>query len=205
MGSWVCVANQCQWECAQTGEAHLALAAQPMEGDAPLAVQFTATLHLFDDAMNEQYYCADFAWDFGDGEGYAAIPSCIPYEPGMSEIQTTYTAVHTYMKPGTYGAKLVVKGLESDAATVVIPAIDAQYACSTDVDCATAGCSGQLCVNAQHGKDIVTTCEYRSAYDCLKLTSCGCSESVCQFAKTEEYQGCIEEAAMQTGSVGPSL
>ncbi len=99
--------------------------------------------------------------------------------------------------------------------------------CSADSDCATAGCSGQLCVkadkaadmsetqgvsesqklsvsddaqklklltHAQNAKrsDIITTCEYKEEYGCLKLTSCGCNEGRCGWAANANYSECIE-------------
>lgn len=66
--------------------------------------------------------------------------------------------------------------------------------CLTDSDCVKAGCSGQLCVQADKAADIITTCEYKAEYDCLKLTSCGCVEGRCGWAATEEYETCLEKA-----------
>ncbi|MEM4272621.1 MAG: eight-cysteine-cluster domain-containing protein, partial [Candidatus Bilamarchaeaceae archaeon] len=62
--------------------------------------------------------------------------------------------------------------------------------CSVDSDCVRAGCSSQLCVpSASAG--IVTTCEYKSEYDCLPLSHCGCNEGRCGWAQTPEYLNCL--------------
>ena len=63
--------------------------------------------------------------------------------------------------------------------------------CTSDTDCATAGCSGQLCVPSVDAEGTVTTCEYLPEYDCLRLTSCGCYDGKCQWRQTEEYLACM--------------
>ncbi len=87
----------------------------------------------------------------------------------------------------------------------------AEAECSSDSDCATTGCSGQLCAkrekasdmsetqgvseHAQNAKrsDIITTCEYKEEYGCLRLTSCGCNEGRCGWAENVNYSECIEQ------------
>lgn len=64
--------------------------------------------------------------------------------------------------------------------------------CQTDADCMTGGCSGQLCGLKDVVGDTITTCEYRNDYACLKETSCGCNDGICQWANTPEYQQCLE-------------
>src|SRR3989338_2363502 len=64
--------------------------------------------------------------------------------------------------------------------------------CSTDADCATAGCSGELCAKAEDVEGIITTCEYREEYACLKQTSCGCNEGKCGWKETAEYAKCTD-------------
>lgn len=67
--------------------------------------------------------------------------------------------------------------------------------CSSDPDCMTGGCSGQLCIpksEADAGGGI-TTCEWREEYGCLKrYASCGCVDGVCKWSKSEKYQTCID-------------
>jgi eight-cysteine-cluster-containing protein len=63
--------------------------------------------------------------------------------------------------------------------------------CTTASDCVRAGCSTQLCVPSSQS-DIITTCEYKSSYDCLPLSSCGCNEGKCGWAQTPDYLNCLD-------------
>jgi|SRR3989338_4648575 len=67
------------------------------------------------------------------------------------------------------------------------------YECFKDSDCAPAGCSGQICAPSGKASEIITTCEYKEEYSCLKLTSCGCVDYECQWLENAEYSGCLEE------------
>lgn len=64
--------------------------------------------------------------------------------------------------------------------------------CSTNNDCAPAGCSSQICASADKASEIITTCEYREEYSCLKLTSCGCVNNKCAWSENENYLKCLE-------------
>lgn len=64
--------------------------------------------------------------------------------------------------------------------------------CSTNNDCAPAGCSSQICVSAEKASQIITTCEYREEYSCLKLTSCGCFNNKCAWLENDNYKECLE-------------
>src|SRR3989344_636877 len=59
--------------------------------------------------------------------------------------------------------------------------------CSIDADCAAGGCSGQICGKKDAVKDIITTCEFKEEYGCLKLTSCGCENKKCMWKENKEY------------------
>jgi eight-cysteine-cluster-containing protein len=65
--------------------------------------------------------------------------------------------------------------------------------CSSDSDCSKQGCSGQLCRPKSAGR-IVTTCEYRPEYDCLKMIDCGCVNGQCKWRTDSGYDGCVERA-----------
>ncbi len=53
--------------------------------------------------------------------------------------------------------------------------------CSSDGDCLTDGCSGEVCRSVSE-EGIVTTCEYLDCYDDTAYgVSCGCVESQCQW------------------------
>jgi eight-cysteine-cluster-containing protein len=64
--------------------------------------------------------------------------------------------------------------------------------CEIDSDCATGGCSGQVCLPKDKAQDLITTCEYKPEYDCLKLTSCSCIEGRCQFEQNQQYEDCLD-------------
>jgi len=65
--------------------------------------------------------------------------------------------------------------------------------CTTDKDCRTAGCSGQICTTAANARGIFTTCEYKEEYDCLKKTSCSCVDGYCKWEENEEYKKCLAD------------
>lgn len=66
------------------------------------------------------------------------------------------------------------------------------YECLKDSDCATAGCSGQICTSNEKTKGLITTCEFKEEYKCLKFSSCGCVNNKCQWKESNEYSNCLE-------------
>ncbi len=64
--------------------------------------------------------------------------------------------------------------------------------CHTDRDCATGGCSGEICGPKEKVKNIMSACVYKPEYACLKYTSCRCIQGKCQWEKTEEYLECLK-------------
>lgn len=71
------------------------------------------------------------------------------------------------------------------------PVTDAE--CTIDSDCTAAGCSGQLCLPKDKAKNIMTTCEFKAEYECLRLTSCSCVKGKCGWVESEEYKECLED------------
>jgi len=54
-------------------------------------------------------------------------------------------------------------------------------ACSTDADCGTGGCSGQVC-QSRDEEPIITTCEYRDCYNARQYgIQCKCVNQGCQW------------------------
>lgn len=54
--------------------------------------------------------------------------------------------------------------------------------CSSNSECITAGCSGQICQSSSE-EERISTCEYRECYDKTKYSlSCSCKENQCQWA-----------------------
>lgn len=50
---------------------------------------------------NVDLYCAGMEWQFGDGNGMASIPNCIPWTPD-STIQRNFEQTYTYDNSGSY-------------------------------------------------------------------------------------------------------
>ena len=66
--------------------------------------------------------------------------------------------------------------------------------CASASDCAVGGCSGQVCTTAAKAQGLITTCEYREEYGCMKLTSCGCIQGKCTWRDNPQYAACINKA-----------
>ena len=65
--------------------------------------------------------------------------------------------------------------------------------CRDDNDCSIGGCSSQVCGEKNEIKNIITTCEYKAEYECLKKTNCGCVNDKCLWKENPEYSKCLEE------------
>ena len=71
---------------------------------------------------------------------------------------------------------------ENPSETEPFCGISSNESCSSDEDCTTAGCSGQICQSSQ-AEERITTCEYKECYDEQKYAlSCQCKEDTCQWA-----------------------
>ncbi len=53
--------------------------------------------------------------------------------------------------------------------------------CAADADCATAGCSAEVCVATERAPDVVTTCEILPVYSELK--ACTCQSGECRWVR----------------------
>jgi|SRR3989338_185608 len=65
--------------------------------------------------------------------------------------------------------------------------------CTTDPECMPAGCSNQVCAQIDKAPSLITTCEYREEYACLKETSCGCKLGKCAWKDIPEYSRCLAD------------
>ena len=65
--------------------------------------------------------------------------------------------------------------------------------CKTDLDCSAGGCSNQICGEREKIREIITTCEYKQEYECLKFTNCGCVNNKCLWKENNEYLKCLKE------------
>src|SRR5205085_2732818 len=60
--------------------------------------------------------------------------------------------------------------------------------------CMRTGCSGQVCAD----REVVTTCEYRSEYDCYKKATCERQASGdCGFTQTPELTACLRGRGLE--------
>lgn len=192
-GSWNCNDGKCNWECTQQEDMNVEFDVNPEKGLAPLKVSFNIDIKFGNEDVHKKYYCASYEWRFGDGQGTAAIPSCITYEEGKN-LPTIYEQSYVYKKPGSYNVEFLLNGEIIATKKIEVNGVDPIYACNTDADCIPQGCSGQICANKN--QEMITTCEYRGEYACTKLTSCGCNEGICEWEQNEEYLGCIESTIL---------
>ncbi len=80
---------------------------------------------------------------------------------------------------------ILIAGCNQDNSTITY------LECSKDVDCGVGGCSSQVCGLKETTKDMITTCEYKQEYDCLKQTSCRCIENRCKWEENNNYDECL--------------
>lgn len=71
--------------------------------------------------------------------------------------------------------------------------------------CVTAGCSGELCVSADQGGDIASTCEWKESYTCLR-SSAICEQQPsgsCGWTYTDDYYACLNTSGGESGDNRP--
>lgn len=64
------------------------------------------------------------------------------------------------------------------------------YSCNDNLDCYTTGCSNELCV-AKNTSKVITLCEFKPEFDCLKHSSCQCANNKCSWKETYKYRECM--------------
>jgi eight-cysteine-cluster-containing protein len=97
--------------------------------------------------------------------------------------------------------KIVGQGL-SDCGCPLPPRCekeDSAIECSSDTDCGSGGCSGQVCAAKDNAAGAITTCEWKPEYDCLKETSCGCVSGKCAWKETNGYKRCLMKVGIRLG------
>ena len=73
--------------------------------------------------------------------------------------------------------------------------------CKSDLECATGGCSGEVCTTRDKAGEIVTPCIYAEWYDCLRLTQCGCYNGVCTWKPNSDFEKCLKEHGIDPSKV----
>ena len=77
----------------------------PAVSFAPARVRAVAELKLPEDRTAD-FYCASVEWDWGDLTESEETIECEPYEPGVSDVKTRFTAEHTFQSGGRYRVQL---------------------------------------------------------------------------------------------------
>jgi hypothetical protein len=86
----------------------VSLRTSPTFGFAPLRIVVTAELK-GGSSDNEELYCPEVEWVWGDDTRFEAEQDCDPYEAGKSEIKRRYIVSHTYQFAGTFQVEFYLK------------------------------------------------------------------------------------------------
>lgn len=85
----------------------LDLRATPRMAFSPAQIRFTAELKGGDDD-NEDLYCPEVTWEWGDGGKSVEEGDCEPYTPG-AKIERRYSTHHTYPRAAVYAVKVTLR------------------------------------------------------------------------------------------------
>ncbi len=74
-----------------------------------------------------------------------------------------------------------------------------QGECVNDLDCAPAGCSGELCVVKSQASSVISACIFKPEYACAKTDGiqCGCVQGSCAFKPADQYASCVANKRAQ--------
>ncbi len=87
----------------------LKLRVRPRFGFSPMTVFVTAELKGGDD--DEELYCPELEWEWGDGGKSVNEGDCEPWEEGVTELQRRFTSSHLFKYAGVYRISLRLKRL----------------------------------------------------------------------------------------------
>jgi hypothetical protein len=109
------------------GGAIITITATPRQGFAPLRISFRGELEGVE-PNNEEYYCLQEEWDFGDGAISSEKPNCDPFSPD-SRVKKEFYADHVYDTAGNFTVRLVLgdEKVRSRQISVVIVDRDRGY------------------------------------------------------------------------------
>lgn len=82
--------------------------ASPPIAFSPARVVFTADIKGGADD-DEQFYCADVEWNWGDGTESESSADCDPYQAGKSEIKRHFAADRVFQTSGDYRIEFKLK------------------------------------------------------------------------------------------------
>jgi Ca-activated chloride channel family protein len=103
---------------ATGAETYTTLTASIAEGIAPLEVNFSGELVGGPD-NNQDFYCVESTFTFGDGISQSSSPGCIEWHTGI-EIQRRYAANYLYEEPGEYQVIFKLGQAESEPLTIIV-------------------------------------------------------------------------------------
>ncbi|MCB0197633.1 MAG: hypothetical protein KDJ65_37155, partial [Anaerolineae bacterium] len=109
---------------ADADDIYTTITADVIEGTAPLVVNFKGELIGGADD-NEDFYCVESTFDFGDGNNQSQSPGCTAWEPG-TEISRDFTANTIYEEPGEYTVRFQLGEAESEPITIIVNAADSE-------------------------------------------------------------------------------
>jgi hypothetical protein len=89
-------------------KANLSVKATPALSFSPARIVASADLTGGMDA-EEELYCPEAEWDWGDGTYSSATQDCEPFEAGKSEVKRHWTSEHRYETQGNYRLQLTLK------------------------------------------------------------------------------------------------
>ena len=89
-------------------KASLSVRATPALSFSPARIVATADLTGGMDA-EEELYCPEAEWDWGDGTYSSATQDCEPFEAGKSDVRRHWTSEHRYETQGNYRLQLTLK------------------------------------------------------------------------------------------------
>ena len=86
----------------------LSVKASPTMAFSPAHIVITADLRGGADD-DEQFYCPEVEWDWGDGTMSDNSADCDPYQPGKSEIKRHFVVDRTFPHAGEFHVQLRLK------------------------------------------------------------------------------------------------
>ena len=89
-------------------DAELRLRATPRIAFAPADILFVGQIRGGPDD-NEQLYCPEIEWDWGDDTTSEQTLDCDPYEAGVTDIRRRFSVRHIYNYGGRYEVRLHLK------------------------------------------------------------------------------------------------
>ncbi|MCB0176757.1 MAG: hypothetical protein KDI62_00880, partial [Anaerolineae bacterium] len=109
---------------ADAGDIYTTITADVVEGTAPLVVNFEGELVGGADD-NQDFYCVESTFNFGDGNSQSQSPRCMAWESGV-EIMRSFTANYVFEEPGEYQVTFQLGQAASEPVTIVVTAADAE-------------------------------------------------------------------------------